>query len=102
MDLRVEQVPISTLAAFMEAAAVHPSSDVQAIASFAGFSPRTAARALPSLETLGVIRRDGAGVYRVAVDGIGRGMDATAASTALRQALLSFRPFEMVCEGIAL
>ena len=100
--MRLAQVPIATLAAFMEACLVHPSSDVGAIASFAGFSVGTARRALPSLETLNIVQRDEDGVYRTVAERVSRSMGIEAASLVIRRALQGYRPFEMLCEGLAL
>jgi hypothetical protein len=102
MTLRIERVPVQTLAAFMEAVAVHPTDDVADIAEFAGFSAKTGSRALPSLETLGIVERDANGVYRVKAEGVSRGMSLDAAALVLRRALQGFRPFEMLAEGLAL
>jgi hypothetical protein len=102
VSLRLEQVPIGTLAAFLEACGVHPSSGIEEIATFAGYSTATAKRALPSLETLGLVRRGDDGVWRAAIDGVTRGMGVDAASLLIRQALQGFRPFEALCEGLAL
>jgi hypothetical protein len=100
--LRIESVPIETLAAFLEAAEAHPTEDPELLASFAGFSARTAKRAVPSLETLGLLKRDQNGVFRVIASGVRRGMGLEAASLVIRKALQGFRPFEMLCEGLVL
>lgn len=102
IPLRIARVPVGTLSAFMEAVAVHSTSDAAELADFAGFSPKTASRALPSLETLDVVERDSAGVYRIKAEGVSRGMSADAAALILRRALLGFRPFEVLSEGLAL
>lgn len=96
-------MPIATLAAFMEAVASHPTDDAADLSAFAGFSAATGARALPSLETLGVVERDPESrVYRLNVEGVSRGMGAEAATLVLRRALQGYRPFEMLVEGLAL
>jgi hypothetical protein len=102
MQLRIERVPVQTLAAFMEAVASHPTEDAAEISEFAGFSAKTGSRALPSLETLGVVVRDQNGAYRINVEGVRRGMGAEAAALVLRRALQGFRPFETLTEGLAL
>lgn len=102
IELRIDRVPVATLAAFMQAVSAHTSRDQGELASFAGFSPSTAKRALPTLETLGVIERDADGVYRIAADGVQRGMSDDAAALVLRKALQGFRPFEALVEGLAL
>ena len=85
LSLRITRVPIQTLSAFMEAVAVHSTSDAEELADFAGFSPKTASRALPSLETLGVVERNSAGVYRIKTEGVTRGMSSDAAALILRR-----------------
>jgi len=102
MALRISRVPIQTLSAFMEAVAAHATDDAADIAEFAGFSAKTGSRVLPSLEMLGVVERDSNGVYRVKAEGVSRGMGPEAATLVLRRALQSFRPFEMLAEGLAL
>src|SRR5450830_1245275 len=102
VGLRLELVPIGTLAAFLEACAAHPSTDIEDVAHFAGFSTTTAKRALRSLETLGLVSRGGDGIWRATADGVVRGMSLESAALVIRQALQSFRPFETLCEGLAL
>jgi DNA-binding IclR family transcriptional regulator len=58
----------------MEAAAAHPTSDLTQLAGFAGFSASTARKAMPTLETLGIVKRDDTGPYIVTVDGVARGI----------------------------
>jgi hypothetical protein len=100
--LRLGEVPISTLGAFMEACAAHPNSDLEDLAAFAGFSPSTARKALPALVTLGILDRQADGSFSVSVEGVARGMSEATKEQILRRALLGFRPFEMLIEGIAL
>jgi hypothetical protein len=100
--LRLEPVPIGTLAAFLEACAAHPCSNIEEVAGFAGFSAATARRALPSLESLGLVSRGDDGVWRAAADGVVRGMGSESVSLLIRQALQGFRPFEALTEGLAL
>lgn len=100
--LRLNDVPIATLGAFMEACAAHPTADLEQLASFAGFSYSTARKAVPSLESLGILKRGDSGSYVVAVEGVARGISDATKEQIIRRALLSFRPFEMLIEGIAL
>lgn len=98
-------VPIGTLAAFLEACAAHPSPDIEAVARFAGFSAATAKRALTSLETLGLVSHGsdgGDGIWRATADGVVRGMKKESAALVIRHALQGFRPFEALCEGLAI
>lgn len=100
--IRVSAVPVATLGAFMEACAVHATDDLQEIADYAGFSASTARRAIPSLETLGIVARRDDGSHSVVADNVTRGMTPEAQAQIITRALLAFRPFELVIEGIAL
>lgn len=100
--LRISAVPITTLGAFLEAAFAHPTGDLQELARYAGFSESTARRAVPTLETLGIVVRRPDGCYSVGVDGVARGMSDQDKNAVLRRALLGLRPFEALIEGISL
>jgi hypothetical protein len=100
--LRLHEVPIRTLGAFMEAAAVHSTDDLERLGNYAGFARSTARKAVPTLETLGILKRDNGGPYTVTVEGITRGLSDEAKEPIIRRALLGFRPFEVLIEGIAL
>lgn len=101
-DVRIYPIPVSTLGAFMEACATHSTDTVADLAEYAGFSASTAKRAVPTLESLGVVARSDAGNYRIAVDGVSRGMSDEAQALVLRKAVLNYRPFEAITEGLAL
>jgi hypothetical protein len=85
----------------MEACAAHTTSDITDLATYAGFSRSTALKAVPSLETLGIVGRAPDGSYTAIAGGLGRGMTPEARAQAVRRSLLGFRPFEMLVEGIA-
>jgi hypothetical protein len=97
--LRIAEVPVSTLGSFLEACAAHSTESLQELADFAGFSVSTAKRAVPSLVSLGLVKRDGSGRFTVAVDGVRRGMDTAEREQVIRRGLLGFRPFETLVEG---
>lgn len=78
--IRIAQVPVATLGAFLEACAGHPTDDLEDLAEFAGFSLSTAKRAVPTLESFGLVGRDGSGRYVATADGVRRGMDRMPAS----------------------
>lgn len=99
--LRLNEVPVPTLGAFMEACTAHTTTDLEQLGSFAGFSYSTARKAVASLEALGILKRADSGPYAVAVEGVTRGMSEGAKELIIRRALLSFRPFEMLIEGLA-
>jgi DNA-binding IclR family transcriptional regulator len=100
--IRIAQVPVATLGAFLEACAGHPTGDLEDLAEFAGFSLSTAKRAVPTLESFGLVSRDGSGRYVATADGVRRGMDPEAREQVIRRGLLGYRPFEMLVEGLAL
>lgn len=100
--LRLNEVPVSTLGAFMEAAAAHRTSDLSQLAGFAGFSSSTARKAVPTLETLGILKQDHTDPYTVTVDGVARGISDQAKEQIIRRALLGRRAFGLLIEGIAL
>lgn len=100
--LRLNEVPVSTLGAFMEAAAAHRTSDLGQLAGFAGFSSSTARKAVPTLETLGILKHEDTGPYTVTVDGVARGISDQAKEQIIRRALLGHRAFGLLIEGIAL
>jgi len=102
IDLRVHDVPSSTLLAFLEATAVHPGQDATGVASFAGFSTSTGRKALPTLEALNLVKRDEHGRYSTHVADVRRGTAHETGLSLLRRALLGYRPFEAFCEGLVL
>jgi hypothetical protein len=102
-DLRVHDVPAATLLAFLEATAVHSGQDIEAVSSFAGFSVSTARKALPTLESLVLVERDAEGHYTATrAYGVHRGMSEEEGLAVLRRALLGYRPFGALLEGLAL
>src|SRR5258708_31479324 len=100
--LQLRDLPISTMGAFIEAAAIKPRASVDDLAGLAGFGLSTARKALSSLGSLGVIQRDGDGLYGLAVDGASRGMNAQAREQVVRRALLGYRPFQLLVEAVSL
>ena len=81
---------------------MHSTDDLERLGSYAGFSRSTAQKAVPTLETLGILKRDSGGRYKVVVEGVVRGLSDEAKQQIIRRALLGFRPFEVLIEGIAL
>lgn len=74
----------------------------RALGKYAGFARSTARKAVPTLETLGILKRDSDGPFKVTVDGVTRGLSDDSKEQIIRRALLGFRPFEMMIEGLAL
>jgi hypothetical protein len=100
--LRILEVPVPTLGAFLEACAAHPTDDLEDLSEFAGFSRSTGRKAIPTLESFGLVKRDSRGRYAATVEGVRRGMDVEAREQAIKRGLLGYRPFEMLVEGLAL
>src|SRR5260221_3645958 len=100
--LRLKEVPGSALGGFLEAAAAHRARDLSQLAGFAGFSSSTARKAVPTLETLGILKQDHTDPYTVTVDGVARGISDQAKEQIIRRALLGRRAFGLLIEGIAL
>lgn len=86
--------------AFVEAVAICPGGSAEDIRALAGFSARTARKALPTALTLGLIRQR-QGKLECAVDGVRRGMTIEQRQYVFRRTLQNFRPFEALCEGLA-
>lgn len=100
--LRITQVPIPTLGAFLEACATHTTDNVGEVSQFAGFSASTGKKAVSTLESLGLISKDSSGQYVVRAEGVRRGMKPATRDEVVRRGLLGYRPFEALMEGIAL
>lgn len=99
--MRLYDVSVSSLCAVLEAAAANPGADLDAIAKFSGYGRRTAREALWSLVTLNLVVDNGDGTYNASESGISRGMGEEAFRMQVAGGLLSFRPFEAICEGLA-
>lgn len=97
----IRHVSVSALARILEAVAVHPHNDVAPIAEFAGVSEITASRVLPILTALELVALDEQSRYVCRIQGVRRGVDEQTARQMLRRALLSYRPFEAICVGLA-
>lgn len=103
MKLSIQRVPLDTLANFLLAIAAHPHSDTEVIADFAGgMSKATAKRAIPALIALGLVTQDNNGAYQSIRASISRASSYDQLRLVLKEALLGFRPFEAICEGINL
>jgi hypothetical protein len=103
MKLNITRVPLSTLAAFLVAVAAHPHSDGEVLGQFAGgLSKATAKRTLPTLIELGLVSKDNSGKFTCNAPEVTRGTKPDDAILVIKQAMHNFRPFEAVCEGLAL
>lgn len=103
MKLNITRVPLSTLAAFLVAVAAHPHSDEEVIGQFAGgLSKTTAKRTLPALIELCLVSKTSSGEFICNSQEVKRGTKPDDAVVVIKQAMHNFRPFEAVCEGLAL
>lgn len=100
--MKIYDIPISTALSFLEATAANPNAGIDGIASFAGLSIYTARKAMPVLEELNLVSKGASGGYTCTIDGVRRGLPAAAARQIFRQALLAYRPFDLLTEGISL
>lgn len=101
-NLHITSVSVTMLMRVLEATSVHPHINRDRIAEFAGAGKSTTDRALVSLQTLGLVGRDTDGRYVCTSDKVRRGSGEEVLRQILRQALIRYRPFEAVCEGLAL
>lgn len=97
---RLKRVPLSTLRAVLHACAIHAGADTAAIARASGCGNATAAKALAVLTQFGLVSGDTTN-WSCGVSTLGRASDDTALDAAIRDALLAYRPFESICEGLA-
>lgn len=101
IDFRIWPMSIDTLHKTLQAVAAHPNSDVAALASFAGLGDSTVAKATTALCALALVSLGERG-YICTEPKITRGTSLETVRQVIRKALLNYRPFESVCEGLAL
>jgi len=102
VDMRVSSLSFGTLIAVLEAVAGHPSETIPAIADFAGIGGSTTGRAVATLTALGLIKRAADNRFVCTASEIRRGVDEQTARQVIRRALIAYRPFEVLCQGLAL
>jgi hypothetical protein len=102
VDFRISALSIRTLLKTLEAAAAHPHSGPPALARFAGIGGSTTRKSLAALTAIGLITREQSGGYVCTDPKIQRGVDDSSARQVIRHALIRYRPFEAICEGLAL
>lgn len=100
-SMRLYDVSVPSLCSLLEATAANPGANLEAITKFSGYGRRTAREALWSLVTLELVLENEGGTYRASESSVSRGMTEEALRAPIAAALLSFRPFEAVCEGLA-
>jgi hypothetical protein len=92
---------IETLHKALQAVAAHPHSDLNALASFAGLGSSTVSKAYGALSALGLVKSTSVG-FVCTEPKITRGTSLETSRQVIRKALISYRPFESMCEGLAL
>ena len=102
VDVRLYPASLATMYSLLRATAAHPGARAAELARFAGLGESTTARAISTAVALGVIRRDaGGGLHAEDVSVTRAATDETLANV-FRRALIAYRPFESICEGLAL
>ncbi|MBN1458222.1 MAG: helix-turn-helix transcriptional regulator [Armatimonadetes bacterium] len=96
----LKRVPLPTLRAVLRACAIHDGADTQAIARASGIGDATASKALAVLAEFGLVHGDRSG-WGCDSSTLGRGSDDSAVDSMIRAGLLAYRPFESICEGLA-
>lgn len=99
--LKFSPVSVETLIETVEAIAAHPNGSRDSVARFAGLGTSTVGKAIPLLIALGVVESDESGLH-CTEPAIRRGVADAEARQIIRRALIAYRPFEIVCEGLAL
>lgn len=99
--MAIRYVPVSTLCLFLEAVGAHPHEEIAQLATYAGRSSSTARQAISDLTEIGLVERDSAGRFTATTGQIGRGIKEAQLRQLIRRALFNYRPFSVVCEGIA-
>lgn len=100
--IRVASVSVSTLIRVLEAVSAQHVGNRDSVGRFAGIGNSTTTRALNSLQDLRLVAANGSSGYVCTNDKVKRGADEVLLRQVLRQALLRYRPFELICEGLAL
>ena len=100
-SMRFYDVSVRSLCSLLEAAAANPGAGLEAITKFSGYGKRTAREALWSLVALKLVVENENGTYTASESSISRGVGDEALRAPIAAALLSYRPFEAICEGLA-
>lgn len=98
---RLKRVPPATLRSVLRSCAIHKDASTEAIARSCGAGETTVAKALLVLSELGLVSGDPSG-WACVRPNLNRSSNDAAADAAIRDALLAYRPFESICEGLIL
>jgi hypothetical protein len=96
---KFKRVPLSTLREVLRACAIHSSADTNAIARACGVSPTTVSKAMLVLHEFGLVEGDASG-WTCSGSNVDRSSGDGAVDGVIKDALLAYRPFESVCEGL--
>jgi predicted transcriptional regulator len=102
MDLRLYPTTLATIYEVLRAASAHPGARVPELARFAGLGDSTTTRAVSTAVALGLISRDAEGRLCAVAAAITRAAGDETLGNVMRRALFAYRPFESICEGLAL
>jgi len=97
---KFQRVPLSTLRHVLLSCAVHPDTNTEAIGRASAVSPATAAKALVALSEFGLIQGS-VSAWTCVSPLLSRTSDEADLDSTIRDALLAYRPFESICEGLA-
>ena len=96
---KFKRVPLSTLRGVLRACAIHVGANTEAIARSCGTGQTTVTKALIVLSEFGLVLGDPSG-WTCSSRSINRASDDAAVDAAIRDAMLGYRPFESICEGL--
>lgn len=96
---RLRRVPPATLRSVLRGCAIHKSASTEEIARSCGMGEETAVKALLVLSDMGLVSGDSSSWTCVRPD-LNRSSDDATVDEAMRDALLAYRPFESICEGL--
>lgn len=96
---KLKRVPLSTLRGVLRCCAIHKGADTVAIARSCATGEATVTKALIVLSEFGLVQGDASG-WTCSSPSINRTSDDAAVGAAIRDAMLAYRPFESICEGL--
>jgi len=96
---KFRRVPLPTLRNVLRSCAIHKGAGTELIARACSVGNGTATKALIVLSDFGLVLGDGSS-WTCASPMLGRASSDSAVDAAIREALLAYRPFESICEGL--
>jgi len=102
LDLRLYPASLATIFALLRAAGAHPGARAPELSRFAGLGESTTTRGISTAVALGLLRRDVDGGLHAEDAAVTRATAEEVLANVVRRALHAYRPFESICEGLAL